>query len=86
MQSDIPDSSSLPADSTDDENEVGISEATIASFIVRFTQEQSLEAKPLIDGWRGVIRHVQSNQQAGFTRMEEALSFISRYVIIGDNK
>ena len=69
MPSDIPGDSS--ATSIDDENGVGISEATIASFILRFTQEHSPEASPLIDRWRGVIRHVQSNQQADFTRMEE---------------
>ncbi len=55
-------------------------EATIASFILRFTQEQPSagEGAP----WRGVIRHVQSNEQAHFVRIEDALAFIAHYVDI----
>jgi hypothetical protein len=59
--------------------------ATIASFILRFTQEDTPPADPAGRAWRGVIRHVQDNQQTHFTRMEDALAFMARYVdIAGD--
>jgi hypothetical protein len=56
---------------------------TIASFILRFTQEPP-DSGPSGCAWRGVIRHVQDNEQAHFTRMEEALAFIARYVDIAE--
>lgn len=52
---------------------------TVASFVIRFTQETRLDADPLTP-WRAVIRHVQSDQEAHFTRMNEALAFIGQYV------
>lgn len=59
-----------------------MSEATIASFILRFTQEHIPGAKPSCNAWRGVIRHVQTNEEIHFTRVENALGFISGYVDI----
>ncbi len=53
-------------------------ETTIASFVLRFTQEEA--ADPAGSPWRGIIRHVQSNEQARFTRFQDALDFIGRYV------
>jgi len=64
-------------------------EAMIASFVLRFTQEQAPdEAQAPSATWRGVIRHVQSNEEIHFTHMENALAFIARYVDIspGDEK
>ena len=56
-------------------------EAMIASFILRFTQEHIPdEAEPPGSAWRGVIRHVQSNEETRFTQIEGALDFIARYV------
>lgn len=52
---------------------------TIASFVVRFTQELSSDTEP-VTPWRAVIRHVQSDEEVHFTRMDEALAFISQYV------
>ncbi|MER2599496.1 MAG: hypothetical protein ABTQ73_08250 [Caldilineales bacterium] len=52
-----------------------MSETVISSFVLRFTQETETETS-----WRGVVRHVQSDEEARFTRMAEALRFISRYV------
>lgn len=52
-----------------------MSEVIISSFILRFTQESPLETP-----WRGVVRHVQSDEEARFTRVDEALQFIARYV------
>jgi len=52
-----------------------MSETVISSFILRFTQEVEAQSP-----WRGVVRHVQSDEEARFTRMEEALRFMARYV------
>jgi hypothetical protein len=57
-------------------------DAAIASFILRFTQEGTSDTQLSDDAWRGVIRHVQSNEQVRFTQIEEALTFIAHYVDI----
>ncbi len=51
---------------------------TIASFILRFIRE-SLPDHPS-GAWRGIVRHIQSGEQRSFTRLEDALTFIIRYV------
>lgn len=58
-------------------------EATVTSFILRFTQEHLSEIESSADAWRGVIRHVQTGEQTHFIQMEDALAFIARYVDIG---
>lgn len=55
-----------------------MSETVISSFILRFTQESDADQP-----WRGVVRHVQSDEEARFTRIEEALRFIGRFVDVG---
>lgn len=55
-----------------------MSETVISSFILRFTQESDADLP-----WRGVVRHVQSDEESRFTRMEEALRFIGRFVDVG---
>ena len=57
-------------------------ETTIASFILRFTREHDVGASLSDTGWRGVIRHVQTSAETRFTRIEDALAFITRYVDI----
>ena len=59
-----------------------MSETTIASFVLRFTREHDAGDPPSGSGWRGVIRHVQIGQEIHFTRMEDALAFLARYVDI----
>jgi len=59
-----------------------MSETTIASFVLRFTREHDAGDPPSGSGWRGVIRHVQIGQEIHFTRMDDALAFITRYVDI----
>lgn len=63
-----------------------MAETTIASFIVRFTQEKpspkALATEGWQPGWRGIVRHVQSSEQMRFTRIEEALRFMSGYVAL----
>ena len=54
-----------------------MSETVISSFILRFTQETGTDAP-----WRGVVRHVQSDEEARFMRIDEALRFIGRFVAL----
>lgn len=55
-----------------------MSETAVTSFIVRFTQEQDPAT------WRGLIRHVQTSEETHFTRIEDALQFMAKFVEIGD--
>jgi phage-related protein len=50
---------------------------SIASFVVRFTQHlwKDPQEEPHLQ-WRGHIRHVQSDQEAHFSDLNEVLSFI----------
>ncbi len=57
-----------------------MSETTIASFILRFTQEQTPGLEGGVALWRGVVRHVQSSEEHHFTQVDDALAFIARYV------
>ncbi len=57
-----------------------MSETAVTSFVVRFTQEP--EASPAT--WRGFIRHVQTSEETHFTQINEALTFIAKFVEIGD--
>jgi hypothetical protein len=52
-----------------------MAETVINSFMIRFIQESDADAS-----WRGMVRHVQSDEEVRFTRIEEALRFIGRYV------
>ena len=54
-----------------------MTETVISSFILRFTQETGTDAP-----WRGVARHVQSDEEARFMRIDEALRFIGRFVAL----
>ncbi|MCS6843930.1 MAG: hypothetical protein NZ528_06345 [Caldilineales bacterium] len=56
-----------------------MSETVISSFVLRFTQEAG-GGQP----WRGVVRHVQSDEEIRFTRIEEALRFMQRFVDLGE--
>jgi len=49
----------------------------VASFVIRFTQHvwKDQMEEPHMQ-WRGHIRHVQGDQDASFTDLNEALSFI----------
>ncbi|NLF63462.1 MAG: hypothetical protein GX579_02555 [Chloroflexi bacterium] len=58
-----------------------MTETRIVSFIVRFVQPESGDRTAL---WHGVVRHVQSREEVRFTRVEEALQFMSRYVPMED--
>ena len=60
-----------------------MSETAVTSFIIRFIQEQEAE-QASTTAWRGPIRHVQSNTETRFSRIEEALAFMNGYVEIGE--
>lgn len=59
-----------------------MADTKMVSFVLRFTQEpQPNETSP--PAWRGMLRHVQTNEQIHFTELEEALAFITNYVDLG---
>ena len=61
-----------------------MSKTTIASFVLRFTQELTSDTQHGTP-WRAVIRHVQSDEEVHFTEMDEALAFIDHYVdLVGE--
>jgi hypothetical protein len=51
----------------------------IDSFVLRFVEEQPTQAAGGA-AYHGYIRHVQSDQEIGFTRWEDAVSFINKFV------
>ena len=59
-----------------------MSETSVVSFIVRFIQEETDEPQPTPHPWRGLIRHVQTDQERRFTHIEEALQFMGQFVDI----
>lgn len=60
-----------------------MSETAVTSFIIRFMQEQEPD-QSRAKAWQGLIRHVQSNTETRFSRIEEALAFMSEYVDVGE--
>lgn len=52
----------------------------VISFILRFTQLTPTEAAATGRAWYGLLRQVETNDQIHFTRIEEALAFLARYV------
>jgi hypothetical protein len=60
-------------------------QTNVASFVLRFVQETS-DASPDFDRtpWRGLIKHVQSNDELQFTSFADAIAFISGYVDLDD--
>lgn len=49
----------------------------VVSFVLRFVREES-DGQPA--RWRGVIKHVQSDHSAGFSRFNDALHFMQTHV------
>jgi hypothetical protein len=52
----------------------------IVSFVVRFVQEQPAEGVSAL--YRGIIRHVQTDQELTFTDWEAAQGFMEKFVNI----
>ena len=55
-------------------------ETKITSFMIRFIEENVPAEQSAAPAWRAVIRHVQSRDEERFTRVEDLLTFIGRYV------
>jgi hypothetical protein len=56
-------------------------QTNVASFVLRFVQETSDASLDFGRApWRGVIKHVQSNDELQFTSFVDAIAFISSYV------
>ncbi len=51
---------------------------TITSFILRFVLDESASAGQ--STFRGAIRHIQTDEEITFTRWEDAVTFINRFV------
>lgn len=52
---------------------------SISSFVIRFIQEAPATEQTSLP-YRGFIRHVQTDSEITFTRWEDAIVFIQRYV------
>ena len=52
-----------------------MTDTAVHSFVIRFVRED-----PTFTVWRGFIQHVQSHEEIRFTRMQEAIQFMNRYV------
>lgn len=62
-------------------------ETNLDSFILRFVQEtRPGEEQRRAPGWHAVIRHVQSDKERHFTRWADALTFISEFVDLREDK
>jgi hypothetical protein len=48
--------------------------------VIRFVVEESSPAGEAHPGYRGTIRHIQSNEELTFSAWENAVEFIQRYV------
>jgi hypothetical protein len=64
------------------------SDQSIHSFVVRFVDATPAAvaaegAEPPQPVWHGTVRHVQSETELRFTRWQDAVAFIARYVDIG---
>jgi hypothetical protein len=56
----------------------------IVSFVVRFVQDQPAAGEPPL--FRGIIRHVQTDQELTFTDWEAAQGFMEQFVTIRNRK
>lgn len=57
----------------------------VQSFVIRFIENRVPAAgSPDQAHWRGVIVHVQTNEERGFSDFADAVAFIARHVCIGE--
>lgn len=52
----------------------------ISSFVIRFVVSNPGETSPNLPVYRGIIRHIQSDEELNFSSWKEAESFIRRFV------
>jgi hypothetical protein len=53
---------------------------SIASFVIRFVVDEITLAEKAQPAYRGMIRHIQSDEEMNFHLWEDAVDFIRRYV------
>ncbi|CAG0947686.1 hypothetical protein ANRL1_04426 [Anaerolineae bacterium] len=57
----------------------------VESFVLRLVHDAPEDGAPAdAHAWRGVIVHVQTNEEKSFTHFADAVAFIARYVPVGD--
>lgn len=59
-----------------------MAETAVTSFIIRFTQEPAPSSTP----WRGLIRHIQTDQEVHFARIEDALQFMAQFIELNNRQ
>jgi hypothetical protein len=61
------------------------SQTNVVSFVIRFVQETTdIPAAPAKEDWHGLIRHVQTDREERFTRLTDAIAFISRFIDLAE--
>lgn len=55
----------------------------ITSFVIRFVHTPSAEPQTQ-SAYRGLIRHIQTNQEINFTHWADAVAFIQNFVLLED--
>ncbi len=53
----------------------------ISSFVIRFVRESAEDSEESAS-YRGAIRHVQTDEEVGFTQWQDAVNFIEQYIPI----
>jgi hypothetical protein len=58
----------------------------VESFVLRFVHDapEDRASTSHARDWRGVVVHVQTNEEKTFTHIADAVAFIARYVPVGD--
>jgi hypothetical protein len=57
----------------------------ITSFVIRFVHAGP-HLGPAAPAYRGTIRHVQTDQEVAFTRWNDVVDFVKRFVLIEEDE
>ena len=52
----------------------------ISSFVIRFVMDSSVDTAQNSPSYRGVIRHIQTDEEVNFIHWEDVEKFIRRFV------
>ncbi len=53
----------------------------ISSFVIRFVSDPAADEDKRV-AYRGAIRHIQTDEEVGFTQWQDAVNFIEQYIPI----